>query len=286
MSPMEWFRITLSPDQTLSSEHIDDVCCMLMEAGAAGTTIEADGKISCFVSGDTAEADRLASIARANHCTVTNQEQVKEENWNQQCSEVWQPVDTGILKVVPVESLDDSVATEAATIKIIPGQGFGTGNHPTTRMILETLGKRAPTLSQRDLSIFDLGTGSGILAIAAAKLFNRAVEAVDNDPYAITNANDNVALNRLSHLIKPSTTPIETLTTPYNLILANLYGEVLVQLAPEVTRLALPGCIAIMSGITELVRDSVADTYTDSYGWTIEEEHSDSGWHCIVLTKR
>jgi ribosomal protein L11 methyltransferase len=283
---MEWFRIILSADPDLTSEHIDEVCYKLMEAGAAGTTVEADGKISCFVTGDAAEADRFASIAKSSRCTVTAQEQVKEENWNQQCSEVWQPVDTGTLKVVPVESLDNAVSTDATTIKIIPGQGFGTGHHPTTRMILETLGKRAPTLSQRELSIFDLGTGSGILAIAAAKLFNRTVEAVDNDPYAIINAKDNVTLNHLSHLIEPSTTPIEKLTTPYNLILANLYGEVLVQLAPEVTRLALPGCIAIMSGITELVRDSVADTYTENHGWTIEEEQSDSGWHCIVLTKR
>lgn len=283
---MEWFRITLSPDPALSSDSIDDVCCTLMEAGASGTTVEADGKISCFVCGDAAEAERLASLAQAHRCTVTAQEPVKEENWNQQCSEVWQPVDTGTLKVVPVESLDDAASTDPSTIKIIPGQGFGTGHHPTTRMILETLGKRAPTLSQRDLSIFDLGTGSGILAIAAAKLFHRTVEAVDNDPYAITNAEDNVALNHLSHLIAPSTTPIENLTTPYNLILANLYGEVLVQLAPEVTRLALPGCIAIMSGITELVRDSVVDTYTENHGWVVDEEQSDSGWHCIVLTKR
>lgn len=282
---MEWFRITLSPDPDLSSEQIDSVCYILMEAGAAGTTVEADGKISCFVSGGSAEADRLAAIAQENQCTATAQEQVKEENWNQQCSEVWQPVDTGTLKVVPVESLEDPTATDPSTIKIIPGQGFGTGHHPTTRMILETLGKRAPTLAHKDLSIFDLGTGSGILAIAAAKLFDRSVEAVDNDPYAITNAHDNVALNNLSHLITPSTTPIENLTTPYNLILANLYGEVLVQLAPEVTRLALPGCIAIMSGITELVRDSVVDTYTENHGWTMEEEQSDSGWHCIVLTK-
>ena len=146
--------------------------------------------------------------------------------------------------------------------------------------------KRREDCCRRLYTLLEVFTHGALLAIAAAKLFNRAVEAVDNDPYAITNANDNVALNRLSHLIKPSTTPIETLTTPYNLILANLYGEVLVQLAPEVTRLALPGCIAIMSGITELVRDSVADTYTENHGWTIEEEQSDSGWHCIVLTKR
>jgi ribosomal protein L11 methyltransferase len=256
-----------------------------MDAGAAGTTVEADRVVSCFVNGARGDADRLANLASAEGCEVLSVGLVKEENWNQQCSEVWQPVDAGTLKVVPVETSDDSSASDPNTIKIIPGQGFGTGHHPTTKMILQTLSERAASLRRQDLSIFDLGTGSGILAIAAAKLFNKPVEAVDNDPYAITNAVDNVALNHLTHLIEPSTTPIEDLKKPFNLILANLYGEVLIQLAPEVTRLALPGCVAIMSGITELVRDSVVDTYTENHGWILDEEKSESGWHCVTLTR-
>lgn len=283
--PMDWFRVTLRPSPSLSGEEIDTLCYALMEEGAAGTTVEADSSISCFVAGDRTEADRLANLAISEHCEILSVEVVKEENWNQQCSEVWQPVDAGGLKVLPVETSDDRTASEPNTIKIIPGQGFGTGHHPTTRMILQTLSERAPQLARQKLSIFDLGTGSGILAIAAAKLFNTPVEAVDNDPYAITNAADNVALNNLSHLIIPSTTPIEELTTPFNLILANLYGEVLVQLAPEVTRLALPGCTAILSGITELVRDSVVDTYIENHGWVLDEERSENGWHCVTLKR-
>jgi ribosomal protein L11 methyltransferase len=282
---MEWFRITLSPPPSCTSDEIDGLCSGLIEAGASGTTIEEKGTISCFVEGSSEKTTEIAAVAQAHGCTILSQEAVQEENWNQQCTEVWQPVNAGTLKVIPVETLDDSSAQDPSSIKIIPGQGFGTGHHPTTRMILETLSARSAQLSTSNLSIFDLGTGSGILAIAAAKLFNRPVEAVDNDAYAITNAKDNVALNGLCHLISPSTTPIENLTTPYNLILANLYGEVLVHLAPEVTRLAMPGCIALMSGITELVRDSVVDTYTEKHGWVVDEERSDSGWHCVTLVR-
>ena len=280
---MDWFRIILSPPPALSTDEVDGLCSTLIEVGASGTTIEANGAISCFVEGGADKADHISEFAKNNGCTITSQEPVREENWNQQCAEVWQPVEAGSIKIIPVESLNDTPLADPTAIKIIPGQGFGTGHHPTTRMILETLSARTPQLSSKKLSIFDLGTGSGILAIAAAKIFHLPVEAVDNDPYAITNAKDNVALNGLSDLVRPSTTPIEQLTTPYNLILANLYGEVLVQLAPEVTRLALPGCIAILSGITELVRDSVVDTYIEQHGWTLDEERSETGWHCVTL---
>lgn len=282
---MEWFRVTLSPPTSWTSDEADGICSTLIEAGASGTTIEANSQISCFVQGGVEKANHVAAVALSHGCALISQEPVQEENWNQQCAEVWQPVDAGALKVVPVETFDGAYTTDRSVIKIIPGQGFGTGHHPTTRMILETLSGRADQFSPSDLSIFDLGTGSGILAIAAAKIFNRPVEAIDNDPYAITNALDNVALNGFSHLINPSTTPIERLTTPFNLILANLYGEVLVQLAAEVSRLARPGCVAIMSGITELVRDSVVDAYTCERGWVVDEERSDSGWHCLTLVR-
>lgn len=282
---MEWFRITLVPPPSLTSDETDGVCSALLDAGASGTTIESDAKISCFIEGGAERAAHIATVALSYGCTIISQEPVKEENWNQQCADVWQPVDAGALRVVPVESLDGSTINDPNVIKIIPGQGFGTGHHPTTRMILETLSARTAQFSRENLSIFDLGTGSGILAIAAAKIFSRPVDAIDNDPYAITNAHDNVALNELSHLITPSTTPIEHLTSQYNLILANLYGEVLVSLAPEVSRLAQPGCVAIMSGITELVLDSVIDAYTSEHGWVVDEELSDSGWHCVTLVR-
>jgi ribosomal protein L11 methyltransferase len=282
---MDWRKLSLKPATDVSSDIIDDLCAELVTAGASGTSIEASGEMSCFISGSETDAAPFIAIATRRGFTIVSNEVLADTNWNEQCAEVWQPVATGILTVVPVESPLDQSPPDADTIKIIPGQGFGTGHHPTTRMILETLSKHAPTLSQQKLSIFDLGTGSGILAIAAAKLFNTPVEAVDNDPYAITNAHDNVALNNLAHLVTPSTTPIEKLSNPYNLILANLYGEVLVQLAGEVTRLATPGCLAIMSGITELVRDSVVDTYTEALGWVVEEERSDSGWCCISMRR-
>jgi ribosomal protein L11 methyltransferase len=135
-------------------------------------------------------------------------------------------------------------------------------------------------------AIFDLGTGSGILAIAAAKLFAVPVIANDIDSHAVQNAQENSLLNRLESFITTTTTPTEAIAGQFELIIANVYGEVLIQLAPQVSRLSAPGATLILSGITELVCDSVIDAYTSSADtWRIEQELSEGGWVCLVLKR-
>lgn len=280
-----WRQLTLSPPPTLSADEIEGVCSALIQGGAAGATIDTSGTITCYVDESVTPIEALMDIATAAGCSLKSEDAVQEENWSENCSEIWEPVVAGEITIVPVQSLNDRRSTDQKTILIIPGQGFGTGHHPTTRMIVEELSARAPTLSSQELSIIDVGTGSGILAIAAAKLFRTAVRAIDNDPYAIANAVDNVTLNELSHLVEPSTTPLEEISTRANLIIANIYGEVLTQMAPRLSAMALPGAVMILSGITELVRDMVVDEYTENHGWSVASERSELGWHCVALTR-
>lgn len=280
---MTWRQITFAAALSCSTDDVDALCCELISIGASGTLVDESGRIVCYIDTATSEIQPIIECATRALCSIISDEEVAEKNWAEHCSELWEPVIAGDLRIVPVQSLHSNHPSDPSTLLIIPGQGFGTGHHPTTRMIVEELSARAANISNRKLSILDIGTGSGILAIAAAKLFNTTVEAIDNDAYAIVNAVDNVKLNGLSHLITPNTMPIEDVTTRANLIIANIYGEVLVQMAPHITRLALPGCTTILSGITELVRDVVIDEYSERHGWSIVSERSDSGWHCIVL---
>jgi ribosomal protein L11 methyltransferase len=282
---MTWRQLTFSPSPSLSVDEVEGICSALIEGGAAGATIELSGTIVCFVDSSITAVDPLIDLATTAGCTCSADEEIHEENWSENCSEIWEPVVAGDLTIVPVQSLSTEHSRASKTILIIPGQGFGTGHHPTTRMIVEELSARAPALAQQELSIIDVGTGSGILAIAAAKLFATSVQAIDNDAYAISNAVDNVKLNELSHLIEPSLTPLEEISSPFNLIIANIYGEVLTYMAPHLSRLALPGCVMILSGITELVRDMVVDEYTEKHGWSVSSERSDQGWHCVTLTR-
>jgi ribosomal protein L11 methyltransferase len=152
-------------------------------------------------------------------------------------------------------------------------------------MVLCELSAFAGNTHNKRPSVFDLGTGSGILAIAAARLFQVPVAAIDIEEGAIINAKDNIALNHVERLVSASTTPMQDIKGSFSLILANLYGEVLVQLADHVTRVAAPGATAIVSGITELVWDQVYEAYCEKRGWRLVRETTDSGWVCAVFER-
>jgi ribosomal protein L11 methyltransferase len=285
-SPLTWFAVTVAPtDSSLSSDIFDGICAELVEIGASGTAVDQAAQITCYLEGDQAKVDSFIERLPELGCYLLSQSQVKQENWTGACPDVWEPITAGPLTVVPVESPSDNRPVPKGGIRVIPGLGFGTGHHATTRMVLTSLAElttcRKPITPT---SILDFGTGSGILAIAAALLCKLRVDAIDIDEGAIENARDNAAINRVQELISLSTTPIEQLSGPYDLILANVYGEVLMSLSKEVTRLSNPGTIAILSGITEIVWDQVWETYRE-LGWNLISERSETGWMCAVLRR-
>ena len=282
---MAWYKITLLPnDPMIDSEGLDSICSELIDAGATGTTIDQPPELACFVEGDSPQAmvpfERLAEQLG---CSVLSHEEVLEENWTLSCPELLEPLAVGTLQVFPLESADDPRAVPEGAIKIIPGLGFGTGHHPTTNMILAELSRFTPR--QPISSVFDLGTGSGILAIAAAKLFGAPVVAIDIDPMAAANAAENVGLNGVESLVSVSTAPIDAVHGSFPLILANLYGEALVSLSADVARLAAPGCVAFLSGITELVCDQVTEAFCGKHGWRLERELAQGDWVALVLSR-
>jgi ribosomal protein L11 methyltransferase len=150
-------------------------------------------------------------------------------------------------------------------------------------MILTVLSRLRTTQALSSRRALDIGTGSGILAIAAAELFGVEVDAIDIDTAALVNAQDNCELNSTRNSVHLSTTPIEDLAGEYDLILGNLYGEVLIKMVPEVARLAAPGSTVILSGITDLVRNLVVDAYSQEGRLKIVEEYAEDGWVCLVL---
>jgi ribosomal protein L11 methyltransferase len=207
-----WTKLTFaSSTSNPSQEAQESLSCELVAHGALGTTVEADGSVTCFCETARTTMDLMRSVAEQWGFAAASEEVLEQQNWNRQCAELWEPFTRGIITVVPVESSHDTTPLPDRHIKIIPGLGFGTGHHPTTNMILGILSE----LSEQNFqprSVFDLGTGSGILAIAAARLFAAPIIANDIDPHAIENAEENSGLNHTTHLISNTTAATSDIT--------------------------------------------------------------------------
>lgn len=171
-------------------------------------------------------------------------------------------------RVRPVRGVRDCV--------VDPGLSFGTGAHFTTRYCLEAIDALCSG-SHQPRSLLDLGTGSGILAIAAARLGVARVTATENDPQALDQARKNARLNRVSRRIRFMQSDITQDPPPprHDVVVANLYGLLLASNAGRVAAAARK--MIILSGLRELEADSVAAAFA-VHGWMESERDGDGEW--------
>jgi ribosomal protein L11 methyltransferase len=175
----------------------------------------------------------------------------------------------------------ESAAAFASRLPIIidPGQGFGTGHHATTRCTLiatETECRRR--VGDRAL---DVGCGSGVLALAMARLGVKRITALDNDPMALDNARHNAELNHCARAIKFSLTAVHKLRRPFPLITANILSSTLIAMAPDLARLLTPGGRLILSGILRREAAAVMAHYPPPLRRL--RSHVEGGWITLVL---
>ncbi len=169
-------------------------------------------------------------------------------------------------------------------IEMDPGQAFGTGQHESTRLALELVRAR---LRERGFSrALDVGTGTGILAMAVATLAGIPVDAVDNDPSAVQVAEANVRANRLEELIRVSATPLAALPGPYSLIMANIVHDVLAAMVTDFARLLSPGGILILAGLLRGWQEKNMDRLCSRAGLTPLERRSEGEWVALALERQ
>jgi ribosomal protein L11 methyltransferase len=165
-------------------------------------------------------------------------------------------------------------------IRLDPGMAFGTGLHPTTRLCLRGL-ERYVRGGER---VLDLGSGSGILAIAAGLLGAGSILGLDVEQIAVRVAQENVARNKLSRRIKlrHGSLPLNQPSEPFDLVVANISYRVLSELHPELRRALRPGGLALLSGVLE--RDAPALlSQLRAAGWQVLEEDYEAEWSLLVL---
>ena len=218
-------------------------------------------------------AGRLAEISaflkelsqRQAGCVLQEPElsSVSAEDWSTSWKANFKPLRVGHRLLIVPSWEEVQPGPEDIVLHLDPGMAFGTGGHETTRLCLELLEQimnDMPLLLSP--SVLDLGTGSGILAMAAVQLGAGRVCAVDIDPLAVEVARENLAANGLEELVECSTTPLESITESFDVILANILAEELVRLAPCLAERLVPGGSLVLSGILaekeKLVRSGFA----------------------------
>ena len=206
-------------------------------------------------------------------------EGVEQEDWQNGWRKYYHPMDVGQrLAVVP--SWQDY---ETSRVKLIldPGLAFGTGGHETTNLCLEVLDERG----RGGERVLDIGTGSGILAIAALKLGAAVAEGVDIDPVAVRTAGENAALNGVADKLTVLVGDLsDKASGRYDIITANIVANAIMALAPAVPGLMADDAVFIASGIIDSRKDEVIAAL-EAAGLAVLEVKEKRGWECIVCKK-
>ncbi len=170
--------------------------------------------------------------------------------------------------------------TGEIVIRLDPGMAFGTGSHASTRLCLAALADLASR--RRPLgTVLDVGTGSGILAVVAAKLGARCVLAVDTDPVAAEVARANVAQNDVATIVRVETGGIERAAGEFDLILANILAAPLIAMAPALTARLAPGGTVVLSGLLAEEAPDVAAAY-EAAGLVESRRLREAEWAAVV----
>ncbi len=176
-----------------------------------------------------------------------------------------------------------AASPDEVVLTIDPGQAFGTGTHETTRMCLRLIedvfdGADPPR------TVLDVGTGTGILGIAAAMLGAGRVLGIDVDPKAVETAAQNARINGVGDRFESAVTPLGRLTGTYDLVAANVLAEILADLKAEIGARCAPAGALILSGILTEKADWVAQEYAES-GWRLAGRRDDGQWSALLLRR-
>lgn len=220
--------------------------------------------------------------------------EVAEEEWATAWKAYFKPLKLGRIVIIPSWE-EYSLAPGEIPIRLDPGMAFGTGTHPTTALCLlalqEILGQDEVTAflpiatgpatgSDRPL-VIDVGTGSGILAIAAARLAPVAVLGLDTDAGALRVAAENVDRNGLADRIELRPGTLEAAGPRAQVIVANIIADTILELAPVVKRRLCPDGIFLASGIIEEREDEVSGQLL-AQGWDILDIRRQEGWLALL----
>jgi len=274
-----WTSVRVRPDAIDESAH---TACLaaLFAVGAQGVHEDGVSLVTHFPPGTDLEAVHRA-LTIADNGVVIETSDVPDIDW----SEAWKARITahalGPLTVLP-PWLTDGV-DPATSIVIEPGMAFGTGEHATTRGVVRLL----PSVLRVGDVVADLGAGSAVLAIAAAKLGAARVYAIEMDGEAIPNAEENVLRNGVGdrvHVFEADAASLLPLVAPVRVVLANIISSVLEELLPGIAAALTPDGAAILSGILQEERAHMLEVLARR-GWRVLAEDAEDIWWSVSIAR-
>ena len=265
---MTWTTVRVRP-----SAHREAALAALFAAGALVVHEDGDALVTHVDEGVDLET-LIAAVRRADPGAAVQTAPLPTVDWTEAWKRGVRAHTVGTLTVTPPWLAGG--ADPVHTIVIEPEMAFGTGEHATTRGVLALL---QSVLRPGD-RVADLGAGSAVLGIAAAKLGAASVAAIELDPDAIGNAERNVAANAVAdrvRVVQGDAAVLLPLVAPVDLVLANILSSVVRELLPAVGAALAPGGRAIFSGIMTSERDEMRAALSGA-GWRITAEHEEEAW--------
>jgi ribosomal protein L11 methyltransferase len=292
---MNWIELSVQTDAE-GAEAAAALLNEMVETGAAieQTIIPDAGEeldparafiVRAFFSSDQREQlqraqENLWHLAQLRPLSEPRVRELAEEDWAEAWKKYYTILHLGKHLVIKPSWLEYAPRADDAIIELDPGMAFGTGLHPTTRLCLLAL-EQYQTGAPR---VLDVGTGSGILAITAAKLGAREIRALDTDAVAVETATRNVAINRAEQIVCVERGTINAACNQFDLICINILAEVIVELAPALAAALHPAGIVIASGILDFKSDDVADAL-NAVGIEIVEKKQEEDWIALIGKK-
>ncbi|PYZ98695.1 50S ribosomal protein L11 methyltransferase [Alteribacter lacisalsi] len=308
---MKWSEISIHTTQ----EAVEPVSNILHEAGASGVVIEDPGDLTrawdttfgevyqlspddypeegiilkAYLPVNSFLGETVDEIKEAINNLITHDidvghnnvslSEVNEEEWATAWKKYYKPVKVSDrITITPTWEEYEKVSDKELIIELDPGMAFGTGTHPTTVLCIQALEKYI----QKGDQVLDVGTGSGVLSIAAAKLGAQSVLAMDLDDVAVQTANINVKLNKAQDVVSiKQNNLLEGVEERPDLIVANILAEVIVRMTDDAYAKLNPGGTLITSGIISAKREMVKEALKAS-GFTIAEVIEMEDWLAIV----
>lgn len=206
---------------------------------------------------------------------------VSEKDWANEWKQYFHTTKIGSQIVIKPDWESYTPTAEEKVIELDPGMAFGTGTHATTRMCIE----RLEELVTPNIDVYDVGTGSGILAMTAALMGARSIHAIDIDGKAVEVAKENIAKNHLSNRITVKKgNLLDDADEKADLIVANIIADIIITLLPDAFKKLRQGGLFLASGVIK-ERLCDAEKAARQHGFTVLDVKNRAGWTAITMRK-